>query len=151
MNKGRSYRIPGIGLAGDWPGGWTQTYAQLDTEAGPHGFDKEYFVQQVAGLSQLASELMLVKPIVIDLGWGELKSALINLPDSGFVARRDAATRRRALVDQYVAAFRKVEVAAYGDAKGTLKDLAANVSVWVVPDKQVALSKLVDDQISKLS
>jgi hypothetical protein len=23
MNKGREYQIPGIGLAGDWPGGWT--------------------------------------------------------------------------------------------------------------------------------
>ena len=44
MNKGRAYGIPGIGLAGDWPGGWTQTYAQLDTEAGAHGFDKDYFV-----------------------------------------------------------------------------------------------------------
>src|SRR6266566_2380997 len=151
MNKGRAYRIPGIGLAGDWPGGWTQTYAQLDTEAGPHGFDKEYFMQQVAGLSQLAGELMLVKPIVIDLGWGELKSALINLPESGFVARQDAATRRRTLVDQYVAAFRKVEVTAHGDAKGMLKDLAANVSAWVVPDKQATLSTLVDVQISKLS
>ena len=75
MNKGREYQIPGIGLAGDWPGGWTQTYAQVDTEAGAHGFDKDYFVQQVAGLSQLAGEFMLVKPLVIDLGWGTLKSA----------------------------------------------------------------------------
>ena len=93
MNKGRAYGIPGIGLAGDWPGGWTQTYAQLDTEAGPHGFDKDYFVQQVAGLSQLAGEFMLVKPIVIDLGWGNLKSALVNLPDSGFVAPRKMPRR----------------------------------------------------------
>src|SRR5207248_1885066 len=54
MNKGREYRLPGIGLAGDWPGGWTQTYAQIDTEAGAHGFDENYFVQQVAGLTQLA-------------------------------------------------------------------------------------------------
>ena len=95
MNKGRAYHIPGIGLAGDWPGGWTQTYAQLDTEAGPHGFDKEYFVQQVAGLSQLAGELMLVKPIVIDLGWGDLKSALVKLPDSDFVAPQNAARNGR--------------------------------------------------------
>ena len=35
-----------------------------------HGFDKDYFTQQVAGLSQLAGELMLVKAVVIDLGWG---------------------------------------------------------------------------------
>jgi hypothetical protein len=150
MNKGRHYRIPGIGLAGDWPGGWTQTYAQLDTEAGPHGFDKDYFVRQVAGLSQLAGELMLVKPIVIDLGWGDLKSALVNLPDSGFVARQNAATQRHALVHQYVDAFRKVEVAAYDDAKSALKNLAANVSREVVTDRQAALSALVDGQLSKL-
>src|ERR1700719_573764 len=113
MNKGRAYGIPGIGLAGDWPGGWTQTYAQLDTEAGPHGFDKQLFVQQVAGLSQLAGELMLVKPIVIDLGWGNLKSALISLPDSAFIAPQNAATQRQTLVNQYVAAFRSGEVAGH--------------------------------------
>jgi hypothetical protein len=151
MNRGRSYGIPGIGLAGDWPGGWTQTYAQIDTEAGPHGFDKQYFVQQVAGLSQLAGELMLVKPIVIDLGWGNLKSALINLSDSSFVAPQNAAIQRRTLVNQYVAAFRNVEVAAHDDAKRTLKDLVGNIAAWVVTGKQGALSTLVDGQISKLS
>ena len=101
MNKGRAYRIPGIGLAGDWPGGWTQTYAQADTEAGAHGFDKDYFVQQVAGLSQLAGEFMLVKPAVIDLGWGTLKSALVNLKDSAFAAPQEAAAHRKALLDRY--------------------------------------------------
>jgi hypothetical protein len=59
--------------------------------------------------------------------------------------------RRRTLVDQYVAGFRRVEVAAHADAKGLLKDLAANISDWVVPDKRAALSTLVDNQISKLS
>ncbi len=151
MNKGRAYKIPGIGLAGDLPGGWTQTYAQLDTEAGPHGFDKDYFVQQVAGLSQLAGELMLVKPIVIDLGWGELKSALIKLPDSAFVLHQDVAARRQTLVDQYVTAFRKIEVAANRDASGSLRELKANISKWVVPGNQAPLSVLVDAQISKLS
>jgi hypothetical protein len=151
MNKGRAYKIPGVGLAGDWPGGWTQTYAQLDTEAGPHGFDQAYFVQQVAGLSQVAGELMLVKPIVIDLGWGELKSALIHLSDSAFVRHEEAATLRHTLVDQYVAAFRKVEGAANGDGKSTLKELTANISKWVVPDSQAELRLLVDTQISKLS
>src|SRR5581483_5718962 len=91
MNKGRAYGIPGMGLAGDWPGAWTQTFAQMDTEAGPHGFDKDYFVQQVAGLSQLAGELMVVKPGVIDLGWGELKSALVQLADKDFGAKAAAA------------------------------------------------------------
>jgi hypothetical protein len=151
MNKGRAYRIPGIGLAGDWPGAWTQTFAQIDTEAGPHGFDKEYFVQQVAGLSQLAGELMTVNPVVIDLGWGELKSTLVQLADTDFAAKAVAADHRRALVQQYLAAFRKVEVDARVEAKTALKDLAGDVSRWVVPGKQAAVNALVDTQISKLS
>ena len=150
MNKGRAYKIPGIGLAGDWPGGWTQTYAQLDTEAGPHGFDEDYFVQQVAGLSQLAGELMRVKPVVVDLGWGELKSALISLPDSSFIRHQQASTQRHTLVGQYVAAFRKVEVAANDDAKGALNELKANISKWLASDEQASLHALVDAQVSKL-
>jgi hypothetical protein len=151
MNKGRAYRIPGIGLAGDWPGGWTQTYAQVDTEAGMHGFDENYFVQQVAGLSQLAGEFMLVKPLAIDLGWGTLKSALVNIQDSGFVAPHEATAHRRTLLTQYVATFRHVEAAALDKAKSTLNDLAANISAWVVSDQQGALSALVDSQLAKLA
>ena len=49
MNKGCAYGHPGVGLPGDWSGAWTQTYVQADTEAGMHGFDKDYLVQQVAG------------------------------------------------------------------------------------------------------
>jgi hypothetical protein len=131
MNKGRAYKIPGVGLAGDWPGGWTQTYAQVDTEAGPHGFDKDYFVQQVAGLTQLAGEFMLVHPRVIDLGWGTLKSAILKLPE----------TNRHAVLDQYVAAFRHVERGALGEAKSVLKGLAATT----------ALKTLVDEQLAKLA
>ena len=148
MNKGRAYGIPGIGLAGDWPGGWTQTYAQIDTEAGMHGFDKEYFVQQVAGLSQLAGEFMLVKPVVIDLGWGGLKSAIVKLPDSGFV--RDARMHRQGLVDQYVAAFRKVEAGDLAGARGMLKGLAANIAGSVVAEQHGELQKLIDAQVAKL-
>jgi hypothetical protein len=151
MNKGRTYRIPGIGLAGDWPGAWTQTYAQGDTEAGPNGFDKDYFVQQVAGLSQLAGEFMLVQPRVIDLGWGTLKSALVNLKDAGFAAPQEAASRRQALMKQYVTAFRHLEAAAPDQAKTTLNDLAANVAAWVVTDQQAALKALVDGQLAKLA
>ena len=151
MNKGRAYKIPGIGLAGDWPGGWTQTYAQIDTEAGAGGFDKDYFVQQVAGLSQLAGELMLVKPLVIDLGWGTIKSALVTLKDSAFVTPHEAPAHRQTLVNQYVAAFGHVEKAALGEARSALKGLVANVSAWVVPDQQNAISKLVDGQLSKLA
>ncbi len=151
MNKGRMFKIPGIGLAADWPGAWTQSFAQVDTEAGPLGFDKEYFMQQISGLSQLAGELSLVKPIVIDLGWGDLKSAIVKLTDTDFVSRPDSTEHRQALVDQYVAAFRKVEAGGNADAKTVLKELAGNVSTWVAPDKKGALSTLVDNQIAKLS
>jgi hypothetical protein len=151
MNKGRAYQLPGIGLAGDWPGGWTQTYAQIDTEAGAHGFDQNYFVQQVAGLSQIAHELMLVRPQVIDLGWGTLRSALMKLPDAAFVAAHEAAAQRRTLVEQYVAAFRHVEAGALGEARGALKDLAASAAARVVPDRHGALAALVDGQLAKLA
>ena len=72
------------------------------------------------------------------------------LPDSGFVAPQNAAMQRLTLVNQYVAAFRKVEVSTYNDAKSVLKNLAANISTLVVTDKQAALSTLVDSQMSKL-
>jgi hypothetical protein len=151
MNKGRAYRIPGIGLAGDWPGGWTQTYAQADTEAGAHGFDQDYFVRQVAGLTQLAGELMLVNPLVIELGWGALKSALVNLRDVGFVAPREAAAHRQTLVSQYVSAFRHVEAGTMDKAKDALNDLAAGVAARVVTEQQGAINALVDGQRAKLA
>jgi hypothetical protein len=150
MNKGRAYQIPGIGLAGDWPGGWTQTYAQLDTEAGAHGFDKGYFVQQVAGLSQVTGELMMVAPLVIDLGWGQLKSAIATLAQNDFVAPQNAADDVKLLVDHYVAAFRKVEAGANAEARTMLKDLDANVTKRVVPEKHAAVKKLIDAQAAKL-
>jgi len=150
MNKGRAYHVPGIGLAGDWPGGWTQTYAQIDTEAGAHGFDKDYFVQQVAGLTQLAGELMLVKPLTIDLGWGTLKSALVKLEDASFVVPQEAAAQRPKLVEQYVATFRHAEAGALDAAKGALNELAANVVAAVATDQQGALGALIDGQRAKL-
>jgi hypothetical protein len=129
MNKGRGYKIPGCGLAGDWPGAWTQTYAQVETEAGPHGFDENYFVAQVAGLSQIAGEFMQVRPLVVDLGWGELKTAVIALKDPAALA-------------QYVDVFRKVEAGSLEQARSGLKDLAA---------KHVALNKLIDARLARLS
>ena len=129
MNKGRGYKIPGCGLAGDWPGGWTQTYAQVDTEAGPHGFDEKYFVAQVAGLSQIAGEFMQVRPLVIDLGWGELKTAVVALKDPTALAR-------------YVDVFRNVEAGRDDQARSGLKDLA---------EKHPALNQQIDAQLARLS
>src|SRR2546425_4931088 len=71
--------------------------------------------------SPCTGDLMLVKPIVIDFGWGNLESALNKVPDSGVVAQSKAATQRRDLVNQYIATFRKVDVGAYDDAKKALR------------------------------
>jgi hypothetical protein len=94
---------------------------------------------------------MHVRPQVIDLGWGTLRSALVDLPDSAFVAPQEAAAHRRALIDQYVAAFRHVEAAALERARGALDDLAANAAAWVVTEKKNALRALVDGQLAKLA
>jgi len=123
----------------------------VDTEAGAHGFDQNYFVQQVAGLSQLAGEFLLVKPRVIGLGWGTLKSALVKLPDTGFAAPHEAAVHRQALLNQYVAAFRHVEAAALDKGRSALKNLAASISSRIVSDQQGALHALVDGQLAKLA
>ena len=89
--------------------------------------------------------------MVIDLGWGTLRSALIDLVDAAFVAPHEAAAHRRTLVEAYVAAFRHVENAAFKEARSALDDLAAQAATWVVPDQQRALAALLDGQIAKLA
>ena len=115
-----------------------------------HGFDENYFVQQVAGLSQLAGEFMLVKPLVIDLGWGAIKSVLVKLPNSGFVSLDDAPSQRQKLLNQYTAGFRHVEAGAISEAKDALKSLAANISASLASEQQTAVAALVKAQIAKL-
>jgi len=148
MNKGRGYKIPGVGLAGDWPGAWTQTYAQVDTEAGPAGFDKDYFLQQVAGLSQIAGDLMRVDPKVIDLGWGQLKSAILNLKDTAFITAAEAPAQRQMLMTHYVAAFRGVEKGSAEKGAASLKELSAAIAAHVVPEQRAELDPLVSAQRS---
>jgi hypothetical protein len=101
----------------------------VDTEAGMHGFDENYFVAQVAGLSQIAGEFMQVRPLMIDLGWGELKTAVVALKDPAALA-------------QYVEIFRNVEVGKNEQARRGLKDLAA---------KHAGLSTQIEAQLAKLS
>jgi hypothetical protein len=169
VNKGRSYtpQIPGIGLAGDWPGAWTQEYSQLTTEAGYPGFDQNYFVTQVAGLTEIAGTLMArndVK-ILLDFGWGQIASGLTCtlksicptlpptglLPDSGFVNAANAPTQRAQLLNEYQAAFHDVELGQYSNAISELQTLEQNVSQWILDPNQTALTILINDQIGKLS
>jgi hypothetical protein len=151
MNRGRAFRIPGVGLAGDWPGAWTQTYSQVDTEAGPAGFDERYFVQQVAGLTQVTGDLMRVDRRVIDLGWGELKSALINLKDESVGGAGDARARKEALVAEYTTAFRQVEAGTRDSAAATLKSLSKVVSDRVAPEAREAIVSRIEAQVAKLA
>src|SRR5262249_3246825 len=122
-----------------------------DTEAGAHGFDQNYFVQQVAGLSQLAAEFPRVRPVVIDLGWGTLKSALVKMQDKSFAEPHEAAAHRQTLINEYVAAFRHVEDADLDKARTALKSLAVNISSQIVAEQQGSLHALVDGQLAKLA
>jgi hypothetical protein len=169
VNKGRSYnpQIPGIGLAGDWPGAWTQEYSQLTTEAGHPGFDENYFVTQVAGLTQIAGSIMAQDNIriVLDLGWGQLASGLTCtlpsicttkpstglLPDTNFVTPASAPTQRAQLVSEYQIAFRYVAQAQYGKAISELQTLEQNVTSWIQEPNQTLLTILINDQIAKLT
>jgi len=115
-----------------------------------HGFDPEYFVQQVAGLSQLVGELMLVKPLVIDLGWGKLKSALVKLPDSALATHAEASESRKKFVEQYAHAFRNVVAGNSAKALEALKGLSASVGSALVGEMQSGVKELLDSQMGKL-
>jgi hypothetical protein len=168
LNKGRTYtpQIPGLGLAGDWPGAWTQTYSQLDTEAGSPGFDQDYFVTQVAGLSEIIGRMMAQSnlQITLDFGWGQIASGLTCtlpsicpttpptglLPDTEFVTPSRASGQREKLVHQYQAAFKDVETEKYPQAVEKLQLLQNDVNTWIKAPNQTALSILINDQIGKL-
>jgi hypothetical protein len=169
VNKGRSYtpQIPGIGLAGDWPGAWTQEYSQLTTEAGYPGFDPNYFVTQVAGLAEIAGSIMAQEniQIIVDFGWGQIASGLTCtlasicttppptglLPDSAFITPADAPSQRAQLLSEYEAAFRSVEKGLYTKATSQLHTLEQNISNWIGDPNQTELVILIDNQIAKLA
>jgi hypothetical protein len=169
LNKGRSYtpNIPGIGLAGDWPGAWTQEYSQVNTEAGFDGFDEHYFVHQVAGLTQIAGAVMAKGnfSITADFGWGNIASGLTCtlpsictsapvtglLPDSQFVTPANAPAQRAQLVAEYESAFWDVSKGDYASATTKLKTLEANVASWIQEPNETALTILIDNQIAKLA
>jgi len=50
-------------------------------------FSRRTFLKAAARVTAGTALIRQVHPRVIDLGWGALKSALVNLRDSGFVAR----------------------------------------------------------------
>jgi hypothetical protein len=170
-NKGRSYspQIPGLGLAGDWPGAWTQEYSQLTTEAQGAfpGFDENYFVEEVAGLSEITGAIMAQDniKIILDFGWGQIASGLTctmasicttkpstgYLPDTGFVTQANAPTQRAQLVAEYHQAFNEVVAGKYTNAIYELQTLQYNITNWISDPNQTLLIVLINNQIAKLS
>ena len=168
LNKGADFNPPrpGIGLAGDWPGAATQTFAQLESQAqgALFGFDPDYFVQQVAGMSQIIGNLMVVDPIVIDLGWGDIKAGLqcqISavcttpplsglLPDSQFVHPESASANRQTLVNEYLAMTDLLEKGRYNLVKRALTKMQADITTYVAEPNRTALNLVITNQIAKL-
>jgi hypothetical protein len=156
VNKGRTYGFPGVGLAGDWPGCCTQSFAGIET------FDENYFLQQVAGLAQLTGELMLVDPIVIDLGWGNIRSGLqctISqvcsiaprtglLPDSAFVAPASAPVQRQVLLNMFQDAHESVQAGQYATAHTKLQQLETAITEYVASPAK--LNGVIEAMIAKL-
>jgi hypothetical protein len=92
---------------------------------------------------------MLVEPVVIDLAWGELKTAVISLTDSAFASPADAIAQRVSLVQQYVTAFGEAEIAEYDQATAQLQQMRANVQSWVSTGQSDVLD-LIDTLVGKL-
>jgi hypothetical protein len=165
LNKGGQFGIAGLGLAGDWPGAWTQTYAQLQTEAEGEmlGFDADNFLQEVAGFSQMVGNLMLVDPIVIDPAWGNIRAGLQCeiaaicstpptgfLPNSQFVSPADAPSARQVLLNEYFAITELLEKGRYDEAKTELTHLQNDITTFVAEPNRTALNLLVSTQAAKL-
>jgi hypothetical protein len=74
----------------------------------------------------------------------------VGLKDSAFVVPEGAAAERKKLVEQYVAAFRHVEVGARDAAQGALSDLAGAIASAIVTEQQSAIKALVEGQRAKL-
>jgi hypothetical protein len=165
LNRGSSFGIAGLGLAGDWPGAWTQTYAQVQTEAEGEvlGWSPENFLQEVGGFAQMVGNLMLVDPVVIDRGWGNIRaglqctiSAICStpptgfLPDSQFVSPADASSARQILLNEYFAMTDLLDKGKYDKAKTALTKLQTDITTFVKDPNATKLNMLITQQIAKL-
>ena len=108
-------------------------------------------MQQVAGLTQIAGELMQRQAAGHRSRLGRPQVGARHLKDTAFVAPHEATTQRQALVNQYVAAFRHVEVGTLDKAASGLRYLASSLSTRVISDEQPAIKKLLDAQLAKLA
>jgi hypothetical protein len=141
--------IPGGGLAADWVGSHCQSFAGIER------FDKDIFYAQVATMSQIAGNLMLVAPIVLDYVWGDLNILIRDLPDEAFIShpkKPDLATKLREWLLHFDdEAFASVRRGLYHKAKARLEKLKERVTDWIVVEaNQAAVIAKIDEAIAKL-
>jgi hypothetical protein len=120
-------------------------------------------VQQVAGMSQVIGNLMVVDPLVIDFGWGRLKSGLACadrilctttpvtgiLPNSQFTNLALASALRSKLIFLYNNAMTFLANGQYVQAKSQLQNLRAAIDANIKDPNQTALNVLIDAQLAK--
>ena len=166
---------PGFGLAGDWPGNWTESYSQLTTEAScptpttcaqVPGWDADYFVATVGSMTELAGRMMAQTnyPIVADLGWGNIASGILcttssicattpttgQLPDTSFKNSASAPTQRAQLFSDYQTAFQFVAQGQYRQAINGLNTLQSDINNFIGGTIATKFSILIGSQITKL-
>jgi len=171
VNSAELKGAPGVGLAGDWPGNWTQSYSQLITEASCPtpttcaqipGWDANYFVATTGGMTEMAGLMMAQTnlKITLDTGWGSIASGILcttsaicvttpttgQLPDTSF--KGNAATQRAALFSQYQTAFQYVQQGQYRQAINAFQTLQGMVTADIT--SPTALNTLIGSQITKL-
>lgn len=175
VNSAELKGSPGFGLAGDWPGNWTQSYSQLNTEAScptptncsqVPGWDANYFVATTGGMTELAGLMMAQTnyKIVADLGWGNIASGLTctisaicvttpttgQLPDSSFKNSGNASTQRAQLVSDYQNAFQYVVQGQYRQAINGLNTLQSDINNFIGGATATKFSILIGGQVTKL-
>ena len=114
-------------------------------------------------MSQVIGNMMVVDPLVIDFGWGNLKSGLAcqdkilcttapktgYLPDSQFNNPSTAAATRAQLIALYNVAMTQLEQGLYDQAKSKLASLQQAIGDSVKDPNQTALNLLITAQLAK--
>jgi len=115
-------------------------------------------------MSQVIGNLMVVDPLVIDFGWGRLKSGLAcastllctttpvtgQLPDSQFnVPAALAPAIRSKLIFLYNAAMTALENGQYAQAKSLLQNMQTSIISTIKDPNQTALNILISAQLAK--
>jgi hypothetical protein len=141
---GRARGLPSFATMGAQGAYWS-------TNSHIEEFDPELYVTQVAGMSQLTGELMMVDLVAADASWGFLHDEIASLADDSFVNPNNAEQRRNTLLNKFDAMFEQVKQGAFNGAANKLQeDLRKRIEAWVVPDDQAVLLQMIDAAILML-